>query len=243
MKFLINMKNLIVFSLWGNNPFYWIGAKQNIKLAKQFYPDFVCRIYIDKKCDSTLIDSIKQEDCEIVLMEPGLYTHTNISNRFNHNGIFWRFLALGDPDVDVVLSRDCDSRISQREVLAVKEWMSSDKKFHIMRDHPEHRVPILSGMWGCRGQLLKNINQLFQYWSQFSNKGLFQAEDQDFLGQVIYPIIQKEAIEHSEFGINYGNQITNFPSIRVDYEFVGDVFDENDNRHPEYWKIIKKLSI
>ena len=68
---------------------------------------------------------------------------------------------------------------------------------------------------------------------------MYHADDQDFLGQVIYPIAKSDAIEHSEFGISYGCEILNFPSERVDYEFDGDVFDENDNRHPDYWKVIK----
>lgn len=220
---------------------YWIGALHNIELVKKYYPDFICRFYIDKNSKESLIKSIQEKDCEVVLMEPGYYTYNNMSTRFNHNGLFWRFLALGDTDIDILLSRDCDSRISEREFVAVKEWIDTDKKFHIMRDHPHHRVPILSGMWGCKGNLLSNISKLFEYWKDYPNKGKFQAEDQDFLGQVIYPIVREESLEHSEFGINYGNQIRNFPSIRVDYEFVGDVFDENDIRHPDYWKLIKNI--
>jgi hypothetical protein len=48
-------------------------------------------------------------------------------------------------------------------------------------------------------------------------------------------------MEHSEFNISYGNEIRNFPEKRVDYEFIGDVFDENDNRNPDYWILIKNI--
>ena len=235
------MKNIIAYSLWGNNPMYWNGALKNIELAKKYYPGFICRFYIDKNCKPELIDSIKQEDCEIILMDPGLYIHKNISNRFNHNGIFWRFLPLKESNINVILSRDCDSRISERELSAVNEWLNSDKKFHIMRDHPYHQVPILSGMWGCRGAYLSNIDSLFQYWIDFPNKGRFQAEDQDFLGQVIYPIVKEDCLEHSEFDIKFNNTIKRFPMERENFEFVGDVFDENDLRHPDFWKLIKNI--
>ena len=30
-----------------------------------------------------------------------------------------------------------------------------------------------------------------------------------------------------------------FPTARKNYEFVGDVFDENEVRHSEYWKNIQ----
>ena len=49
-----------------------------------------------------------------------------------------------DPLVSEFHSRDLDSVPSPREVEAVKEWLASkNKTFHIMRDHPYHRVPIL----------------------------------------------------------------------------------------------------
>jgi hypothetical protein len=46
-------------------------------------------------------------------------------------------------------------------------------------------------------------------------------------------------MEHSEFNLNFGGEIRPFPTIRVNYEYIGDIFDENDERHPEYWKLIK----
>jgi hypothetical protein len=49
-------------------------------------------------------------------------------------------------------------------------------------------------------------------------------------------------MEHSEFNLKFGGEIRPFPTIRNNYEYVGDVFDENDNRHPEYWKIIKRFN-
>lgn len=236
------MKNLVVYSLWGNDPKYWIGAKTNIELVKKHFPNWKCRFYIDNNCSQELINTLVLDNVEIVMMDSGNYNYRNISERFNHNGLFWRFIPLSEDDVDVVLSRDCDSRFTEREVLAINEWLQSDKNFHIMRDHPYHRVPILAGMWGARKGILKNINQLLQYWNQYQNKGRFHAEDQDFLGQIIYPIVINNSFEHSEFGISYGNKIHNFPIEREGYEFIGDVYDENNQRHPDYWKIIESVS-
>lgn len=52
----------------------------------------------------------------------------------------WRFLSLGDKFVDILLSRDLDSFILQREVDAVQAWISSGKVAHIMRDNPYHNA-------------------------------------------------------------------------------------------------------
>lgn len=219
------MKNIIAYSLWGNHPMYWIGAKRNIELAKKYYPGFVCRFYIDSTCDKNLIDSLT--DCEKVI----------VNSKDSFHGMFWRFWAADDPEVDVFLSRDCDSRFSNREKCAVDEWLASDKDFHTMRDHPYHTVPILGGMWGCRNGLIRKlgITKMIENWNFYSRKG----SDQDFLGQVVYPLVKNTCFEHSEFNLRYGNQTSTFPTIRENYEFVGDVFDENDNRHPDYWVLIK----
>ncbi len=52
-----------------------------------------------------------------------------------------------DDMVDTIMSRDTDSRIIPREDDAVREWLASDKIFHIMRDHPYHCVHVLAGNW------------------------------------------------------------------------------------------------
>ena len=40
--------------------------------------------------------------------------------------------------VDVVLSRDLDSRLTSREAAAVGEWLDTpNSSLHVMRDHPQ----------------------------------------------------------------------------------------------------------
>jgi hypothetical protein len=52
--------------------------------------------------------------------------------------------------VDIFLSRDLDSRFSEREVAAVDEWLKSEETFHVMRDHELHTNEMLAGMWGVK---------------------------------------------------------------------------------------------
>jgi hypothetical protein len=146
-------------------------------------------------------------------------------------GMFWRFLACKDGDV--MISRDTDSRLSLREKLAVDEWLKSDKDFHIMRDHPYHAMEILGGMWGCRNGILNDIeSEIIKY-----NKGNFWQVDQNFLKEKIYPKILKNCFVHdSFFKIEVNSK--QFPSERINKEFVGDVFDKNNIRHPDYFKFL-----
>ncbi len=222
-------KNIVAFSLWGDHPMYWVGALRNIEQIKKYFPNWICRFYIDKNCKTELVDTIKGDNVEVVLVE----------SKDNFHGMFWRFWASEDENVDIFLSRDCDSRFSNREILAIREWLKSDKDFHIMRDHPYHTVPILGGMWGCRNGLMRKIglSNLIENWGKYERKGI----DQDFLGQVIYPLVKDTSMEHSEFNLRFGGEIKPFPHIRKNYEYVGDIFDENDIRHPEYWKLIKNV--
>lgn len=223
------MRNIIAYSLWGEHPMYWIGALKNIELVKKYFPNWICRFYIDKDSKKELIETIKGDNVEVVLVD----------SRDSFHGMFWRFWGSEDPNVDVFLSRDCDSRISEREVVAINEWINSDKDFHIMRDHPYHTVPILGGMWGCRRGIMRKIGiiKMIEDWNQYGRKGI----DQDFLGRCVYPLVVNNSFEHSEFGLRFGGQIKPFPTKRIDYEFVGDVFDENDKRHPDYWKLVKNI--
>ena len=223
------MKNIIAYSLWGDKSIYWTGALRNIEQAKRYFPGWICRFYIDKTCNQDLIDTIKGDNVEVILVE----------SKDSFHGMFWRFWASVDPEVDIFLSRDCDSRFSSREIHAINEWLKSEKDFHIMRDHPYHTVPILGGMWGSRNDLMRKIDLMgkIEEWNSFATHGI----DQDFLGQCIYPLIYDNAMEHSEFGLKYKGEIRPFPTKRIDYDFIGDVFDENEVRHPDYWRLIKNI--
>lgn len=204
------MKKIISYSLWGRNPKYTIGAIRNAELAKIVYPDWNCRFYIGSDVDDSIIKSLIELESDIIKMDASGW-----------NGMFWRFLA-ADSD-DIVISRDTDSRLNNREKLAVDEWLYSDKDFHIMRDHPHHATHILGGMWGARNGVLKGISNMIKSY----NKGLYDNKwqvDQNFLREMIYPIVQSHSCVHDEFFDRKP-----FPAKRINGEFVGAPFDENDN--------------
>jgi hypothetical protein len=213
------MKKIISFSLWGDNPKYTIGAIKNAEIAEKIYNGWICRFYLGKSVPENIVSKLSEmKNTEVVLMdEEGDWT-----------GMFWRFYACEDSDI--MISRDTDSRLSLREKFAVDEWLNSDKDFHIMRDHPYHQTQILGGMWGCRNGILKNITDLINDYV----KGNFWQVDQNFLKEKIYSIVINNSLIHDSF-LNYEKEKNKFPTERINKEFVGDVFDEFDNRHPEYY--------
>ena len=57
---------------------------------------------------------------------------------------------MADPLVTEWHSRDLGSQITEREVSAVAEWLSLDKGYHVMRDHPSHHKTIKSCCFGMK---------------------------------------------------------------------------------------------
>lgn len=97
--------------------------------------------------------------------------------------------------VDYLLSRDLDSLPSDREVAAVNEWISSNKSFHFMRDHPLHGTTILGGGWGVnlRGQEIRE--KMKKIFEEALNAEIFygsrtdRGKDQQFLNTYVVNIV------------------------------------------------------
>jgi protein O-GlcNAc transferase len=217
------MKKIISFSLWGNNPKYTIGAIKNANLANQIYTGWISRFYVDKTVPEEILFYLKNiKNTEVIeLDEIGDWT-----------GMFWRFYPASEEGVEVMISRDTDSRLSVREKLAVDEWLESDKKFHIMRDHPYHASHlILGGMWGVKNPFLKDMKG----WIDFYKKDNFWQIDQNFLKEIVFPKIKNNCIVHDEF-----LEKVPFPSKRNGLEFVGQIFNENEETVLEHQEILRR---
>jgi hypothetical protein len=212
------MKKIISFSLWGNNPKYTQGAIRNAELAPEIYPEWICRYYIGKSTPQEIIDELKSKShVEVVMMdEEGDWT-----------GMFWRFQPISNEDTEIMISRDCDSRLSIREKECVDEFINSDKMFHTMIDHPWHGG-IMGGMWGAKKGILSDIKKLMDEWP----KGDFWQTDQQFLNNIVSPIVANNILIHDSI-----NQ-RNFPTKRdTDFRFVGEIYDGADNRQ-EHWCVL-----
>jgi len=216
---------IIAFSLWGNNPKYTIGAIKNADIAEELFPEWICRFYIGKSVPENILTQLENKpNVQLVRMnEDG-----------DWSGMFWRFHPCSEDDVDVVLSRDTDSRLTQREKDAIDEWLESDKGFHIMRDHPWHGAPILGGMWGCKKGTLSEMSSLIDS----IEKGDFWQVDQIFLRDYIYPLVKDDSFVHDEFF-----ERKPFPTKRNNLEFIGEVYDENDNINEEHREVLRSALV
>ncbi|XP_042875762.1 uncharacterized protein LOC122255625 [Penaeus japonicus] len=141
-------QRVITYALYGNNSIYLNGLKNNVNATRHVYPGWSVWLYTDPRG--------RHDDlCPLLHDFPHLFICdvTNLPAQGNVTGMrkmLWRALPLGDPHVDVTMSRDTDARILEREVSAVNEWLATNRTFHVMRDHHNHCARVMGGMWGMR---------------------------------------------------------------------------------------------
>jgi protein O-GlcNAc transferase len=231
------MSKVISFSLWGNDPKYTEGAVRNAEIAAELFPDWECWLYCGTSVDDDFyrnfnIELHEEFDGKTVLYGHNLQIHI-LDEPGDWRGMFWRFEPASDPNVEVMISRDCDSRLSQREKAAIDAWMESDKGFHTIHDHAYHTVPILGGLWGKKRDCLPEFGVLLSQWKQ---EDRWQT-DQEFLTQSIWPLVHSDTLNHAEFHVNiwHGESI---PMHRNGREFIGATYNENDVIDPEQQRLL-----
>jgi len=209
-------RRVISFCLYGKDPKYTVGMLKNVSLAKEIYPDWEVWVYYA----DTDEDILSKADANLINMKGSELP-----------GMFWRFL----PDVDRFIVRDTDSRLSVREKFAVDEWIASEKSLHVMRDHPHHRQTIMGGMWGIKRGDYSIEARMYDWCRNDECWGHvhFSNADQRFLREVVYNDFIGDMIAHESIRSGFPNSVP-FPTEMEDRRFVGEIYDENDNRSFQY---------
>jgi hypothetical protein len=237
------MTKVISFSLYGNLPKYTVGAIRNAESKKDYFSDWELRIYHDKTVPVEVLKTLDKLEVNLVdVSESKSEIYYPTKEESKTYGMFWRFVPAGDSGIDYFVSRDTDSRFSEREVLAVNEWIESGNSFHIIREHPwGHTWVINGGMWGCEGGFIEGIDQSIKEYLLTSKWSHEQAADQWFLKECIYPVVKNYAFITDEF-INYEERSVPIKRDRAldDFAFIGEPFDENENYDQSHRDLIKK---
>lgn len=180
-------RNIIAFSLWGDRPEYITGAIVNAQIAQHIYVCWTPRFYCDATVPKDAIHALRAYGAQVVMMDKAEH------QKFRP---MWRFLVSDDPNVNIFICRDADSRLNAKELLAVNAWIESGKRFHVMRDHIYHHELILAGMWGGTAGVLPNISALLGGGTKyFDNK----FGDQAFLADFVWPLIRSDALIHDTY--------------------------------------------
>lgn len=182
-------KKVISFSVYGTKNVYLLGAERNIDIAKEIYPDWICRFYCSK--DISNLENLKrfaeQGLCEVIVVDSPIFP------------MYWRYFAADDPNISYVSFRDTDSLVNYRELAAVQDWLNSDKTLHTMHDADGgHWSPVMGGMCGLKLPIKINMHDAINDWCILKNKNyrFNYSQDQSFLSEKILPMYEHSQIDH-----------------------------------------------
>lgn len=186
-------ENIISYSLFGNLPRYGETAILNMQLAKEIYPEWTCRFYVDDSVPSLVLQRLAQHGAQVVQVN---------EQQKQISGLYWRFFVMDDPTVKRFLIRDADSFLSYRERAAVDEWLSSSYWFHKMHDGYSHTELILAGMWGgCTG-VFKHLQTDIDAFIATGNYTNQRVMDQHYLRYCIWPTLKNSVLIHDRYAYN-----------------------------------------
>ncbi len=202
-------ENIIAYSLFGHLPRYCETAIINIDLAKEIYPEFRCRFYVNNSVPEHVQNRLREKGAQVVQVT---------TEQAQLSGLFWRFLVMDDPSVNCFLIRDADSLVSYRERAAVDEWLASGKWFHCMHDFYSHTELILAGMWGGFNGVFHHIEQHIQEYVATGKYLTERVMDQHYLRYCIWPTLVQSVLIHDSQ--NFDPNASAFPPYtqRKDFE-------------------------
>lgn len=231
-------KSIISMSVYGSNHEKYVdGALENAKLKNTYFSGWTVRFYVLPSFPPETIQKFKDLGAEVE--HPPAFLNNEAY------GMFWRFLAADDPQVERFISRDSDARLSARDRFAVEEWIQSGAVSHSIGDHLYHKLrkaTLNGGLWGSSEGFLKNetmtVAGLIQ---QYLDNGGCSKEygcDNTFLKEVIWPIMKHNQIRHDSFYCKdrtfSGTNAVGFPTPRdATRQVVGMTFPSGITNQPE----------
>ncbi len=224
---------IISYSLFGNQKIYRFSLLKNIELAKELLPDWKLRIHICSSIDKQFVEKCKKSNTEVIVK----------FRNFEHEQWLWRFLPM-EENHEVVIVRDVDTRIFNRDINLINDWLKTDFKFHIVRENVGSHWPIMAGLWGGKKPSLK-ISDKFEKWAKGRVKNMNYINDQTFLAKYVYPQIRKNLVVYSKHVLmDCEKNIREIPGKQEFYKgkrvmmgmpVIDDFFEEDKNNHQEYF--------
>ena len=222
------MKRVFSFTLFGSEDKYCKGLLRNLEIISEKFPEFESWVYIGNDVPAHILNKLSSSKNVKVIFtgEMGLVNK------------HYRFFAIDSPDVEVMFVRDVDSRINDRDISTIEDFLSSDKLFHIVRDHPNHFHAIMACSLAIKkGVLNVPLEKIFQEYRVNHNVNDFWS-DQEFLAAVFYPHVLPVAMIHDDL-LTFEPYAIKTPikmPILDATHFIGQVyeFDPEGNEYPKF---------
>lgn len=212
----------VSFCLYGDKEMYTIGIEHNLPKYIKEYPEITPIVYVRKDVAKSHIDKIKELGGIAIRC---VYIWDWLM-------MFTRFYPVENPSCKLYMSRDLDSRYSDREKQAISQWLNeSTKILHIIRDHKWHSIEILGGLWGFRNSSIEDIRFLAYKWClHFIRLGRNpqKGPDQHFLKH-LYSKYKDDAYVNDEF-FNYDKEPHQIRHIRThENDYLGRAYHPHES--------------
>ena len=216
------------FALYGSADKYCKGMLRNVELIHNEFPDWEIWVAVGTGVPDSILDQLKSYS----------FVKLHFTNETGAINMSYRFFPIDNPSVEIMCVRDADSRVFARDVSCVKDFLNSDKLFHIVRDHPNHHHKIMGCSFGIKkGLLARPLFDIFQDYKKFHNVNEFW-NDMEFIAAVFYPHVLPYSIIHDDLQhFEPDSMKTKFKvSVGNGLHFIGQVyeFDENSIEYPKY---------
>jgi hypothetical protein len=224
----LNPKRIFSYCLYGTKIKYCLGMVKNLDQIKKLFPNYETWITIGNDVPQSYID-IYSSYKNVKLI------HTNLnSGRL----MSYRLFPLDNPLVEIMFTRDADSRFSERDIWCMNEFMQSKYRIFTIRDHWFQRFPIMMGQSGFRNLGKIDIESLYKTFTNNRGGGDIDRynSDQYFADEYLYNRYINDILVFSEF-VKFPNEnIREIKLIRKDNkDFCGNVSLFNEDMS-EYWE-------
>ena len=219
-------KKVFSYCVYGTNKKYCLGMVRNIEQISEIYPDFEVWIYIG---NNVPVDYIKKYES---------YKNVKLIKHDFTGDILrtYRFFCIDNKYVNVMLSRDADSRFGERDKWCINNFLESKYKIFTIRDHYHHDWPIMAGQWGIKKIDGLSIEKSYRLHTDSCSDVNAWYGDQIFATEYIYkPYINVFVSYGTMAKQETDNILIGYPRKNI-HDFCGNVvlFDKNDNEYFEF---------
>lgn len=198
------MVNAFSFCLYGGEvPRYYQGLLENLALIGKYFPTWKVYVYYAPDVTEKMINHLAA--CTSVVLRPtGDHGAVNMIHRF---------YAIDEPDVEIMLVRDADSRVHWKDRWAIRQFVASGYNAHTIRDNVEHTACMMGGLWGIKKAARINMHLEYAAFKANPNEEHGMGHDQNFLQECIYPKVRGTLLVH------YSNGRARLGEIAVEFPF------------------------
>jgi protein O-GlcNAc transferase len=219
------MVNVFSFTLFnGYTDKYYKGLLENLDLIKTHFPSWFAYVYIGNNVSEDFVEKLRGIQ----------FVRVRMTGKVGFINTVDRFYAIDEPDVELMMVRDTDSRIHWKDRWAIRDFLARRVYgAHVIRDHEQHGMYMLAGLWGIRKEVLikqqLSMKRLFDEWTPVIGNSGDQSDplgfgvDQNFLACEIYKRIVTTLLVHN--GANRSYIYSNYEkSVKFPFVWTNDIY-------------------